>query len=150
MEYAASAWDPYLSDDVNRLDKVQRRAARFTYNDYTDKTPGCVTAMVSKLGWEPLQDRRRLQRLIMLFKVNHNLVHIPEAAHIVRASDRRTRGTQRLFVPYTRVTIYKQSFFPRTIQDWNRLPSSTTDISDIEAFKTALRSSVSVQPLPST
>ena len=85
----------------------------------------------------------------MLFKVNHNLFHIPEAAHIIKASDRRTRGTQRLFVPFTRVAIYKQSFFPRTIQDWNQLPSSTIDISDIEAFKTALSSSLTVQPLPS-
>ena len=149
MEYAASAWDPYKVDDVNRLDKVQRRAARFACNDYKDRTPGCVTSMVNRLGWEQLQDRRRLQRLTMLFKITQSLVDIPEASHIVKTNDRRTRGTQRLFQPFAKIMVYKQSFFPRTIQDWNKLPSSTTDISDIEAFKTALHTEVAAPPLSS-
>jgi hypothetical protein len=84
--------------------------------------------------------------MCQLFKITHNLVDIPEAAQIVKASDRRTRGANRLFVPYTNITVYKQSFFPRTIQDWNRLPTKTTDISDIEAFKAALHVSVAAPP----
>ena len=31
---------------------------------YRDKTPGCVTAMVKSLGWEPLMERRKSHRLI--------------------------------------------------------------------------------------
>ena len=69
MEYASTSWDPYMVEDVNRLDKVQRRAACYACNNYTERTPGCVTAMVSSLGWESLQDRRKVQRLTMLFKV---------------------------------------------------------------------------------
>jgi hypothetical protein len=44
LEYASAAWDPYTCDQINQLDKVQRRAARFVSNNYRDKTPGCVTA----------------------------------------------------------------------------------------------------------
>ena len=87
--------------------------------------------------------------LTMLFKIKHNLVEIPEAESIVWSKDSRTRGSQRLFVPYTSVTVYNMSFFPRTIQDWNKLPSSITDMQDIEAFKTALHARKAVQP-PST
>ena len=29
LEYAASAWDPYRAEDINSLDKVQRRGARY-------------------------------------------------------------------------------------------------------------------------
>ena len=54
MEYASTSWDPYKTEDVNCLDKVQRRAARYARNNYTERTPGCVTAMVSSLGWESL------------------------------------------------------------------------------------------------
>ncbi|MCG7876680.1 MAG: reverse transcriptase domain-containing protein [Candidatus Thiodiazotropha endolucinida] len=147
MEYAATVWDPYKVEDINRLDKVQRRAARFVCNNYTDRTPGCVTAMVNKLGWDDLQDRRRVLRLTMLFKITHGLVDIPEASDIIKTSDRRTRGSQRLFQPFTNVTVYKLSFFPRTIQDWNKLPTSTTDLSDIEDFKAALHASVAATPL---
>jgi hypothetical protein len=46
LEYASAAWDPYISDQINQLDKVQRRAARLVSDNYRDKTPGCVTAMV--------------------------------------------------------------------------------------------------------
>ena len=149
MEYASSSWDPYKTEDADYLDKVQRRDARYAFNNYTERTQGCVSAMVNSLGWETLQDRRKLQRLTMLFKIKHNLVEIPEAESIVWSNDSRTRGLQRLFVPYTSVTVYKMSFFPRTIQDWNKLPSSITDMQDIEAFKTALHARIAVQP-PST
>lgn len=148
IEYAASAWDPYKVDDINRLDKVQRRATRFAYNDYKDRNPGCVTAMVSRLGWEQLHDRRRLLRLTLLFKITHCLVDIPEAAHIVKPSDRRIRGAQRQFLPSTNVMVHKQSFFPRTIQDSNKLPASTTYISDIEVFKAARHAAVAALHCP--
>ena len=149
MEYASSSWDPYKTEDADYFDKVQRRAARFACNNYTERTQGCVTAMVNSLGWETLQDRRKMQCLTMLFKIKHNLVEIPEVESIVWSNDSRTRGSQRLFVPFTCVTVYKMSFFPSTIQDWNKLPSSITDMQDFEAFKTALHARIAVQP-PST
>ena len=149
MEYASTSWDPYKTEDVNCLDKVQRRAARYACNNYTEQTPGCVTAMVSSLGWESLQDRRKMHRLTMLYKIRHNSVEMPESESIVRSNDSRTRGAQRLFVPYTNVTVYKMLFSPRTIQEWNKLPSTITDIQKFEALKTALHASIAVQP-PST
>jgi hypothetical protein len=80
---------------------------------------------------------------------NPQLSGHPEAAPIVKASDRRTRGANRLFLPHIKVTVYKQSFFPRTIYDWTRLPTKTTDISDISAFKASLHASVAAPPLSS-
>ena len=99
MEYASSSWDLYKTEDADYLDKVQRRAARYACNNFTERTQGCVTAMVNSLGWKTLQDRRKMQRLTMLFKIKHNLVEIPEAESIVWSNDSRTRGSQRLFVP---------------------------------------------------
>ena len=76
LEYAASIWDPYNTGQINQLEKVQRRAARFTTKNYTDRQPGSVTQMVTQLGWEPLQARRVKIRLRLLFKIQHNLVAI--------------------------------------------------------------------------
>ena len=95
MEYASTLWDPYKTEDVNCMDKVQRRAARYACNNYTERTPGCVTAMVSSLGWESLQDRRKMHRLTMLYKIRHNLVEIPESESIVRSNDSRPWGGHR-------------------------------------------------------
>ena len=136
MEYASSSWDPYKTEDADYLDKVQHHTARYACNNYMERTQGCVTAMVKSLGWETLQERRKMQRLTMLFKIKHNLVETPEAESIVWSNDSRRRGSRRLFIPYFSVTVCKMSFFPRTIQDWNKLPSSITGMQDIEALKT--------------
>ena len=53
LEYACTVWDTHYITTTRDLEKVQRRAARFTFNCYTDTTPGCVTRLIDKLGWEP-------------------------------------------------------------------------------------------------
>ena len=35
MEYAASVWDPYQLNDIQALEKVQRRAACWVMKDYS-------------------------------------------------------------------------------------------------------------------
>ena len=35
MEYASAVWDPYHNSLIQQLQKVQRRAARWIFNDYT-------------------------------------------------------------------------------------------------------------------
>ncbi|MEW8548082.1 MAG: reverse transcriptase family protein, partial [Candidatus Thiodiazotropha sp.] len=137
LDYAATSWDPYNKDDINTLEKVQRRGARFVCNNYTDRSPGCVTAMLGSLNWIPLTTRRYNQRLTMLFKLQHGLVDIGDCA-VLRPGDQRTRGAYRLYQPPATLSVYKYSFFPRTISDWNRLPTRVTDCHTLEEFKAAL------------
>ena len=54
LKYTSSSWDPYITEDINRLEQVQRQAARFAPNNYHDQPPGCVSKMVQDLNWEPL------------------------------------------------------------------------------------------------
>ena len=52
LEYAATIWDAYYVRDIDSLEQVQRRAARFTTGDY--HTTSSVTAMLAELdgsGW---------------------------------------------------------------------------------------------------
>ncbi|KAH3783786.1 hypothetical protein DPMN_161736 [Dreissena polymorpha] len=60
----------YVGDDLNR-----RSAAMFITRDYRSRQPGCVTEMLRKLELPPLQDRRRAQRLTLLYKVVEG--HVP-------------------------------------------------------------------------
>ena len=75
MDYSATVWDPYLQKDINRIEGVQRRAARLIFNDYMRSSS--VAAMMENLKWTPLAERRREQRLILLFKIVNDLVAIP-------------------------------------------------------------------------
>ena len=70
MEYASSSSDPYKTEDADYLDKVQCCAACYACNNYMERTQGCVTVMVNSLAWETLQDRWKMQRLTMCFKIN--------------------------------------------------------------------------------
>ena len=74
LEYASTAWDPHLRRDITKIEQVQRRAARYVTNNYSDKTPGSVTKMLDDLGWDTLEERRKRTRLLMLYKMKHNIV----------------------------------------------------------------------------
>ena len=56
VEYAASVWSPWLARDKARIERVQRRAARYVYNTYSRYSS--VTAMLQSLDWETLESRR--------------------------------------------------------------------------------------------
>ena len=49
MEYASTVWDPVTQKNIQLLEQVQRRAARYVFNNYSDRQPGCVTQMVTDL-----------------------------------------------------------------------------------------------------
>ena len=69
MEYAASIWDPYTKDNIQILEAVQRRAARFLCNKYSRHES--VTSMLQDLYW-PLLEQRQAESRLTLF---HRLVH---------------------------------------------------------------------------
>jgi hypothetical protein len=144
LKYASAAWDPYTSGQINQLDKVQRRAERFISNNYREKNLGCVIVMVKSLGWGPLKEHRKIHRLIVIYKVMHGLVCIPESSYMVQTSDSRTRGTNRRIQHHTKIVAYKQSF-PRTIQEWNRLPIAVANATELEEFKASLLSEMTLQ-----
>ena len=49
LEYACSTWDPWNSGNIQQVEKVRRRAARFVTRNYHDRHPGSVTQMVQQL-----------------------------------------------------------------------------------------------------
>ena len=140
MEYASPVWDPTQQGLKRKLEQVQHKAARFVHSAYTERSPGCVTKMVQELGWEPLEDRRTSARLSMLFKIHHNLVEISGASEALQLSNARTRGQHRSKQAIGATPVYRDSFFPCTISDWNRLPHRLTDCGQLEDFQAALRS----------
>ena len=66
LEYATPAWDPYCAKDINKLEMVQRRAARFAKSDYCRTTS--VSKLLDDLGWSTLSDQRKESRLSMFGK----------------------------------------------------------------------------------
>ena len=69
---------PYLQKDIQQLEQVQHWAARFTFKDYSEITPGCIEleTMPPDLGLESLEERRKVSRFVMLDMINNRLVRI--------------------------------------------------------------------------
>lgn len=94
--------------------------------------------MLDDLKWEPLEVRRRHDRLSMLYKMQHGLVDIPTDRYL-SVSDSRTRGSSRFFQERITDTTYSNSFFPKTVRDWNRLPSRVVAAASLEEFRSLLQ-----------
>jgi len=117
LEYAAAAWEPYIAKDIQQLERVQCRAARFVKKDYRHTTS--VTGLLDELGWFPLFERRKHSRLTVFYKALKNLSVI-SLDHLSVSSRHTTASNEKQFMSLpVRTDVFKHSFFPRTITDWN-------------------------------
>ena len=123
----------FSKNKIRQIEETQRRAARWTTGDFS--TRSSVTAMLEKLGWQSLQQRRADARLC-LYTVSSMNSWIPMPEYIQ---------------PNTRVSIYchlvafrqvhtsvdynKYSFYPLAIVQWNALPEWVVCLPTIDAFK---------------
>ena len=137
LEYAACAWDPYNAEQIQRLEAVQKKAARFVTGQYQWDTS--ATQLVERLEWRTLQERRLVARLAMLKKIQQGQAacEIPPQFRRVTSSVRASHPFQFSTV-YSRVDAYLYSFFPRTIRVWNILPLEAVQANDAAGMKAML------------
>jgi hypothetical protein len=97
--------------------------------------------MMESLKWTPLAERRREQRLILLFKIVNDLVANPTDDITFNNRPGRNSNNRQIKVLSTNTDLYKNSYSPKTIKDWNNLSDSAVHCKTVTAFKTALTSS---------
>ncbi len=74
LEYASSVWSPHIQKNIKKLESIQRRSARYVMNDSSHHNS--VTAMMQHLEWHTLETRRQQARLMMFYRIIHDLVDI--------------------------------------------------------------------------
>ena len=105
-------------------------------NIFWDRTPGCVAKMIQDLRWQSLQEKGEDHRLTLMYKLQNSLLDIdPEP--ILKPGDSRTRGRSRLQQTAATSTAFNNSFYPRTIRQYNQLPVFVINATSLEEFKTA-------------
>ena len=77
---------------------------------------------ILELKWETLQKRRKVNRLILLYKGLKGKTRIPTVD--LSPQNRRNQHSMAFQIPAASEDAYKKSFFPKTIRDWNDLPDS--------------------------
>lgn len=137
LEYCSTVWSPYTQEYIQKVEMVQRRAARYVTNRYHNTSS--VTTMLDHLEWETLEARRTKNRLVMFFKIIHGLVDIPAEEYLTPASTRtRSRHSLKFRQIPTSSDYHKFSFFPNTVCLWNSLPASVADAPSLVSFKREL------------
>ena len=140
LEYASTVWNPYTETLKNKLEMVQRRAARFVLHRY--RRTSSVGTMLENLGWQSLSERRRRASLIMFFKIHNSLVAIDMPPTLTpKLSNRLTRSenSQAYHIQGSAREYHRMAFYQRTARDWNTLPEALASADTLEAFKSGLR-----------
>jgi len=139
IEYASDVWDPHKIGDIVELEKVQRRAARWVMNDYGRFSS--VTSMLNQLSWPTLETRRKSSRLQTLHKVIYQQISLTIPSYYLPSSrSTRQQHPLHLILPHVSTSAHQNSYFSRTINDWNLLPIDLIEISDSDNFRTKLQS----------
>ena len=141
LDYGSSVWDPPGVVLQEELESVQKRAARFVTGNYDYET-GSMTGILGQLKWESLKKRRKNNRLILLYKGLKGKASVPTDDLIPKTRRCRNKHSMAFQTPIANTDVYKGSFFPQTIRDWNALPdsliSSAEDAEDCVAKFTSL------------
>ncbi len=139
LEYGACSWDSHIKKNIKKIEVVQRNAARFILCNY-ERIPGTLTGLLKQLNMVSIEQRRKYLHLQMMYKKVYNKVDIPVEKYLTVAQQ-RTRGSHCLkYSTYSTCTnVYKYSFFPRTVVDWNCLDEHTVTAPSPDSFKERLK-----------
>ena len=133
LEYGNSAWHPQSVNEIEKLEKIQRRATRWICRDKNLDYEG----RLRKLKLPTLTYRRKRGDLIEIFKYflkpsTYNSLHL-------KISTQPTRGHCKKIIKGRYNTRLRGNFLSQSvINDWNSLPEHLVKVKTVEAFKNGL------------
>ena len=121
----------YLKDD---LDKIQNEAARIV--------TGCsklVSLSNLRQEWESLSEHRRKHKLTLFFKMVKGFVP-PYLSSLVpqlnsNISNYNLRNANNVYNTACMTNLYKNSFLPSVVDEWNLLPQQIRNLESVSNFK---------------
>ena len=132
LEYYIQAWRPHLKKDIDKLERVQRRATKLIPElrilSYEDRVQQCKLTT--------LETRRVRGDQIEVFKITHGIEGLDSGMFFKYRTDNGTRGhSWALAKERCKLDIRKYAFSQRTINEWNRLPGECVNATSVNMFK---------------
>ena len=137
IDYGSYTWGSTSKLNIERLSKLQKRAAREILKADFD-TPS--SEMFNKLGWSTAAKRHNYNKAVLTFKVLNDLT--PEyISNLLKPTFKThnrnlwsaTNGS--LSVPRSRTSLFDRSFSATAPKLWNSLPKEIITASSLEKFK---------------
>lgn len=140
LEYGSIVWCPHYTKHIEKIERIQRLAARFIASDY--RLRSSVTNMLKQLELEPLQKRRQIAKLKFLYLLYHKKIGMNSDTYLLPAphTSARLNHSKTIRPLFAHAKIFQKSFFPCTIEHWNALPSDFVECCDVNSFERMLSS----------
>ena len=137
LEYGYFIWDNCTNEEKQKLESVQIEGMRIV----TGATSlASIEGLYKETGWEKLEDRRLKHKLTLFYKMINR--QCPNYLSNLIPTDTRInynlRNANNLQNIRCRTELYKKSFLPSTINEWNNLPNELKNSVTISSFKNAL------------
>lgn len=141
FEYACEVWDGCTIDQSETLERLQLEAARIVTGlpTYTRRE-----YLYLETGWQTLSERRTVRKLCLIYKISNNIAPLYLAnklpANVGTNLNYNLRNSHDITQPYTRTSLYANSFFPSSIRLWNNLLAPIRHSNTFPVFKSQLNS----------
>ena len=133
LDYCDTVWDNDIMRDTTKLEKLNTRAARLIANDYRI-TEGITSYLKKQHNLETLAERRKLHRLALMYKISNGMVAI-DRQKFLRDHGREGLRHNPTWTNYSATSnIFKSSFFPKTISEWNNLQTDIRQSPTLNIF----------------
>lgn len=126
--------EPFSKQYIAKLESVQRKAIRFIFNKY--RRLDSPTELIRQAELPPIQNRARLLRLKFLFLLLNGSMKINASDFLLQTDTRssRTKHTKHLTEYRFHNDIFRYSFFPQAIREWNLLPDDVVTCTSLQTF----------------
>ena len=135
LEYASQVWSPQTITGKRKIENIQSRAGRFVTKRF--KYTESITEIISSLNWQSLENRRNITDIITCHKILHNKLEVPTQNVFIPHTSHTRSDTQPFKNIVCSVDAAKNSYFPRTISRWNKLPPNIGQMESENSFKRA-------------
>ena len=137
LEYAVTAWSPWMRRDIDMLEKIQHRATR-----RMSDVRGAYPERLQQLDLTTLEERRMRGDAIEVFKYVRGFLDINSQTLFTKNSnlEPKTRHQHSFFpltVPRANVDLRKHFFTVRGAKLWNSLLFDVRQSNTVNRFKNA-------------
>ena len=134
LEFAISAWSPFLRRDITVLEKVQRRVTRLPKPlkgvEYSER--------LERMGLTTLETRRQRGDLIQMFKIVRGADNVTWHREPLWSQPRETKRSQLRREIVSSCQQRHHFFTNRIANKWNELPDEIIESGTVEVFKSNL------------
>ena len=142
LEYGCTVWSPYTIKNINLLESVQHRAARWIKSKYdsslyrwTKSTDDCL----EELKWPTLELRRQYQTIVMVYSILHKQTPIIFSHHFGFNTNSTRSHPLALKIRSSSINAFRYSFYVNAPFVWNSIPYEILSLSSNSLFRSWLR-----------